>query len=104
MKNVIIFLSILILLFTPVMVSAQSTAFGVDGSAWPTINLVSFPVPAGAPITVVGGTVGGQGGDFGPGGVFYNTMADNLLTYNLITGATTVAGTITGVDPLHIYL
>ncbi len=101
MKLVNIFIGLFVLLFTPVFVSAQSTAFGVDGSTFPIVNLVSFPVPAGAPITVIGPTAGGQGGDFGPGGVFYNAAAQNLLTYNLTTGEPTVAGTITGVDPAH---
>ncbi len=81
---------------------AQSTAFGVDGSNFPFTNFVSFPVTTGAPLNIIGITATGQGGDFGPDGIFYTTAASNLMTLSLTDAALTVVGDISGVDPLHM--
>ena len=51
---------------------AQTTAYGIDASNFPTINFASVPLPGATPITTIGATAAnGQGGDFAPGNIFY---------------------------------
>lgn len=81
----------------------QSTAFGVDGHNFPTINLVSLPIPAATPVTTIGQTAAnGTGGDFGPNGVFYTTQDFSLATVDISSGASTVIAPISGILPGEI--
>ncbi len=66
-------------------------------------NLYTFPVPAGAPQTVVGltGNYGFYAGDFGPGGVYYAAdaaPANALYSINPATRVATFLVPITGLN------
>lgn len=78
---------------------AQTTAYGIDASGFPTINFASVPLPAATPITTIGATAaGGQGGDFGPGNVFYGRNGNNLVTISLTDASVSTVGSITGIS------
>ncbi|MFQ5651092.1 MAG: T9SS type A sorting domain-containing protein [bacterium] len=84
---------------TSVHVSAQTTAYGIDASAFPTITFSSLPLPAATPVTPIGVTAaGGQGGDFGPDSLFYARSDNDLVTVSLTDGSLTTIGTITGLS------
>lgn len=95
-----IFAGFLVLLFAVVPdIYGQSTAYGIDASAFPTINFASVPLPGGTPITTIGETsAGGQGGDFGPDSLFYGRSGDDLVTISLADGGISTIGTITGIS------
>jgi hypothetical protein len=105
MKLVNILIGLFVLLFTPVFVSAQSTAFGIDASNYPIITFASVPLPNATPITAIGATAaGGQGGDFGPNSVFYGRSGDDLVTISLTDGSVSNVGTITGISADQIII
>ena len=80
-----------------------NTGYGNDAIAGP---FVSVPIPSGTPVSTVGGNFSAAflaGADFDANGVYYACTyggalgASTLITVDLLTGAPTLVGTITGI-------
>ncbi|MCG8608253.1 T9SS type A sorting domain-containing protein [bacterium] len=85
--------------FTTGSAPTAGLAYGIDASAFPTINFASVPIPDATPITTIGATTAnGQGGDFGPNDVFYTRRDNDLVTINLTDGSASSVASITGIS------
>jgi hypothetical protein len=79
---------------------AATTAYGSDALGVPANVLKSMPIPGGTPLTTIGSGTATlvQGGEFGPGGVYFGTQGNNtLITVDLTTGVFSTVAPISGV-------